>query len=204
MPVCLEHQAVRVADHAQQHRYDSAVLVRDASNAIFLALAMVPGSCVLPSRPRIFFWFGQISTHTFNSMMVPSHAPRPITAIPAVNVNARRYHSCRHPVVPDRRDRSARSPRRHTEPQQSRRCDVLVDCSRTGATAVFFSQCLRDTGNLYEVEVVQQADPRNTASTCIQITLFIPIERRCQDRNTMARPERSRTAIVPLTDIMDS
>jgi hypothetical protein len=28
--------------------------------------------------PRIFFWLGQISTHTLKSMIVPSHAPMPI------------------------------------------------------------------------------------------------------------------------------
>ena len=34
--------------------------------------------------PRIFFWFGQISTQTLNSMMVPSHAPMPMIEVVAV------------------------------------------------------------------------------------------------------------------------
>jgi len=32
-------------------------------------------SSLADTMPRIFFWLGQISTHTLNSMIVPSHAP---------------------------------------------------------------------------------------------------------------------------------
>jgi hypothetical protein len=55
---------------------DSAVLVREARNATRRALFF--SSSVADTRPRIYFWFGQISTHTLNSMMMPSHAPMPM------------------------------------------------------------------------------------------------------------------------------
>ena len=67
---------------------DKAVLVRDARSAVFFALAMTSALCSLPSRPRIFFWLGQISTQTLNSMIVPNQEPKPITAMPFVNMNA--------------------------------------------------------------------------------------------------------------------
>jgi hypothetical protein len=68
---------VRCAAHAQQHRHDSTKLVREASVAVLRALAF--SSSVAGVMPSTFFWFGQISTQTLNSMMVPSQAPMPIT-----------------------------------------------------------------------------------------------------------------------------
>jgi hypothetical protein len=59
---------------------DSMVLVRDARKATRRALFF--SSSVAETMPRIFFWFGQISTHTLNSMMVPSQAPMPIGPMP--------------------------------------------------------------------------------------------------------------------------
>ena len=56
---------------------DSSVLVREAISATFFAAAI--SSALACFMPRIFFWFGQISTQTLNSMMVPSQAPMPIT-----------------------------------------------------------------------------------------------------------------------------
>ncbi len=38
--------------------------------------------------PRALFWFGQMKTHTLNSMIVPSQAPTPITAAPPCSVKA--------------------------------------------------------------------------------------------------------------------
>jgi hypothetical protein len=55
---------------------DNIVLVREARNAMRRALAF--SGSVAGTMPRIFFWFGQISTQTLNSMMVPSQAPTPI------------------------------------------------------------------------------------------------------------------------------
>ena len=55
---------------------DNTVLAREARKAVRRALSF--SSSVAWTSPRIFFWFGQISTHTLNSMMVPSHAPTPI------------------------------------------------------------------------------------------------------------------------------
>ena len=39
-------------------------------------------SSVAATMPSTFFWFGQISTQTLNSMMVPSQAPMPIGPMP--------------------------------------------------------------------------------------------------------------------------
>ena len=55
---------------------ESMKLMREALPAILRALAFC--SSVAGTMPRIFFWFGQISTQTLNSMIVPSHAPMPI------------------------------------------------------------------------------------------------------------------------------
>ena len=55
---------------------DSTKLVREASMATLRALAF--SSSVAATMPRIFFWLGQISTQTLNSMMVPSQAPMPM------------------------------------------------------------------------------------------------------------------------------
>jgi len=55
---------------------DINVFDRDAMNAMFLALATCSG--VASTIPSTFLWFGQIYTHTLNTMMVPSHAPIPI------------------------------------------------------------------------------------------------------------------------------
>ena len=55
---------------------DSMVLVREARNATRRALPF--SSSVADTIPRIYFWLGQISTHTLKSMMVPSQAPTPI------------------------------------------------------------------------------------------------------------------------------
>jgi hypothetical protein len=57
---------------------DSSVFVREASNAVFFARAISSGEAF--TRPSTFFWFGQISPHTLNSMIVPSHAPIPIVS----------------------------------------------------------------------------------------------------------------------------
>ena len=65
---------------------DKKVLVRDAIKATTLALAFC--SSVASTIPRIFFWLGQINTHTLKSIMVPNHAPTPINAMLSVNVNA--------------------------------------------------------------------------------------------------------------------
>ena len=62
------------------------MFVREAINAINLALAI--SSAVASFMPKIFCWFGQIRTQTLNNMIVPNHAPRPITSIPAEKVNA--------------------------------------------------------------------------------------------------------------------
>src|SRR5690606_5626551 len=56
---------------------DSRKLVRDAYFATVRAFALAASSA--GTMPRIFFWFGQISTQTLNSMIVPIHAPRPMT-----------------------------------------------------------------------------------------------------------------------------
>ena len=55
---------------------DSKKLIREAYNATLRALAFC--SSVAGTIPKIFFWLGQISPHTLNSMMVPSHAPMPM------------------------------------------------------------------------------------------------------------------------------
>ncbi len=57
---------------------DSTKLMREAVAATFLDRAF--SSSLAATMPNIFFWFGQISTHTLNSMMVPSQAPMPITS----------------------------------------------------------------------------------------------------------------------------
>src|SRR3569833_980023 len=59
---------------------DNMVVVRDARKATRRALFFSPSDAV--TMPSIFFWFGQISTQTLNSMMVPSHAPIPIPPMP--------------------------------------------------------------------------------------------------------------------------
>ena len=59
---------------------ESMVLVREARKATFLALAF--SSSLACTSPSTFFWLGQISTHTLNSMMVPSQAPTPMTRMP--------------------------------------------------------------------------------------------------------------------------
>src|SRR5207247_2209974 len=55
---------------------DSAVFVREARKATRRALFF--SSSVAATMPRIFFWLGQMSTHTLNSMMRPSQAPMPM------------------------------------------------------------------------------------------------------------------------------
>ena len=65
---------------------DSIVLVREARSATRRALFF--SSSVAGFIPRIFCWFGQISVHTLISMIVPSHAPTPIPAMPFCSVNA--------------------------------------------------------------------------------------------------------------------
>ena len=59
---------------------ESMVLVREARKATFLALAF--SSSLACTSPSTFFWLGQISTHTLNSMIVPSQAPTPMTRMP--------------------------------------------------------------------------------------------------------------------------
>src|SRR6266404_1189127 len=54
---------------------DRMKLMRDARPAVLRAAAF--SSSVAGTSPRIFFWFGQMKTHTLNSMMVPSQAPTP-------------------------------------------------------------------------------------------------------------------------------
>src|SRR5881394_3323459 len=61
---------------------DSIVLAREARNATRRAFAIC--SAVASTSPSTFFWFGQISTQTLNSMIVPSHAPTPINVPPNV------------------------------------------------------------------------------------------------------------------------
>src|SRR5210317_2362003 len=55
---------------------DISVFEREARKAVFLALAT--SSALASTMPRTFFWFGQMSTHTLNNMIVPNHAPTPI------------------------------------------------------------------------------------------------------------------------------
>src|SRR5260221_553322 len=55
---------------------DNIVLVRDARNATRRALFF--SSSVAGVKPRIFFWLGQMRTHTLKNMMRPSHAPMPM------------------------------------------------------------------------------------------------------------------------------
>ena len=56
---------------------DSTKLAREASIATRRALAF--SSSVAGTMPSTRFWFGQIKPQTFNNMIVPSHAPMPIT-----------------------------------------------------------------------------------------------------------------------------
>ena len=51
--------------------------MREAYSAVLRAAAFC--SSVAGTRPRIFFWFGQMSAQTLNSMIVPSQTPTPIT-----------------------------------------------------------------------------------------------------------------------------
>src|SRR5580700_9471369 len=76
---------------------DKMKLMREALPAVLRAAAF--SSSVAGTMPRIFFWFGQIKTHTLNSMIVPSHAPMPMItidgpelpeAMPNVKVSTRR------------------------------------------------------------------------------------------------------------------
>src|SRR5574340_1541219 len=60
---------------------ESSVLVREARKATRRALFFCSSEAGV--MPRIFFWVGQISAQTLNSMMVPSHAPMPISAVSA-------------------------------------------------------------------------------------------------------------------------
>ena len=60
--------------------------MRDAMAATTLALAF--SSSEADTIPRIFFWFGQISTQTLNNMMVPSQAPVPIMTAPLPSMKA--------------------------------------------------------------------------------------------------------------------
>jgi hypothetical protein len=55
---------------------ENIVLVREARKATRRALFF--SSSLAGTMPRIFFWLGQISPHTFISMNVPSQAPTPI------------------------------------------------------------------------------------------------------------------------------
>ena len=45
------------------------------------------------------------------------------------------------------------------EPQQCARCNVLVDCCRTGAATVGFCHGIPDRRDLHKVEIIEQADP---------------------------------------------
>ena len=65
---------------------DRMKLIREAFAAILRAAAF--SSSVAGTMPRIFFWLGQMKTHTFNNMMVPNHAPIPIERKPDCSVNA--------------------------------------------------------------------------------------------------------------------
>ena len=57
---------------------DSTKFTREAMPATLRAFAFC--SSVAATMPRIFFWFGQISPQTLNSMMVPSQAPMPMVS----------------------------------------------------------------------------------------------------------------------------
>ena len=50
---------------------DRMKLMRDALPAILRAAAF--SSSVAGTSPRIFFWFGQMKTHTLNNMMVTAY-----------------------------------------------------------------------------------------------------------------------------------
>ena len=65
---------------------DKKVLVREVMAATTLALAFSASEA--STMPNIFFWFGQISIQTLNSMMVPNQAPTPITTAPLLKVKA--------------------------------------------------------------------------------------------------------------------
>src|SRR5690606_20967255 len=57
---------------------DRMKLMREALPAVARAAAFC--SSVALTMPSTFFWFGQMRTQTLNSMIVPSHAPVPITS----------------------------------------------------------------------------------------------------------------------------
>ena len=60
--------------HNQSKTADPALCAGAATNALALAASSAG------TIPSTFFWFGQISTQTLNSMIVPSHAPMPMTS----------------------------------------------------------------------------------------------------------------------------
>ena len=77
---------------------DRNVLVREARNATRLALAISSG--VAGFMPRIFFWLGQMRTQTLKSMMVPNHAPTPISIADWLNVSPMRPSVNASPKIP--------------------------------------------------------------------------------------------------------
>ena len=56
---------------------DSTKLMRDAIIAVRADFALASSSAGL--RPSAYFWFGQMTNHTFAAIMSPSHMPSPIT-----------------------------------------------------------------------------------------------------------------------------
>ena len=52
---------------------------RDAIIASFAAFALAASSAA--TMPSAFFWFGQITNHTFAAMMIASHMPMPIIRV---------------------------------------------------------------------------------------------------------------------------
>src|SRR5258707_10035831 len=58
---------------------DSKKLIREAYRATLRAAAFC--SSVAGTIPRIFFWLGQMSPQTLNSMMVPNQAPIPMMTL---------------------------------------------------------------------------------------------------------------------------
>src|SRR6267142_971022 len=77
---------------------DSTKFTREAMPAALRARAFC--SSVAATMPRIFFWFGQITPQTLSSMIVPSHAPMPITTNPEWNVKALTKFSLRSHAPP--------------------------------------------------------------------------------------------------------
>jgi hypothetical protein len=121
---------------------DSIVFVRDARKAVARALAF--SSSVAATMPRTFFWFGQISTQTFEQhdrAQPRADADDHEVRIPRLLQEAER--ECTDQVTatgrsPEQIQRSGKPGQTcgHSEPEQRERCDVLADAGAAGASLV--------------------------------------------------------------------